>query len=63
MKAREAAQIFDDLETSVLLQIVDRMKDSKAAPILAAMHPDKAREVTARLAEMRTHRDSVEAAK
>ena len=31
------------------------MKESKAAPVLAAMNPDKARDVTAGLAQMRTH--------
>jgi flagellar motility protein MotE (MotC chaperone) len=58
MKPREAAKIFDDLETPVLLEIVDRMNERKAAPILAAMQPDRAREVTAKLAEMRTKRDT-----
>ena len=57
MKPRDAATIFNDLEMSILLQVVDRMKELKAAPVLAAMLPDKARDVTARLAKMRTHRD------
>ena len=38
----------------VLLQVVDRMKEAKAAAVLAAMQPDKARQVTAELAQMRT---------
>lgn len=57
MKPRDAATIFNDLEMSVLLQVVDRMKEAKAAPVLAAMQPDKARDLTARLAQMRTQRD------
>ncbi len=57
MKPREAATIFNDLEMPVLLQVVDRMKEAKAAPVLAAMHPDKARDLTTRLAQMRTQRD------
>ncbi len=57
MKPRDAAVIFNDLETAVLLQVVDRMKDAKAALVLAAMQPDKARELTAKLAQMRTRRD------
>ena len=57
MKPREAATIFNDLEMPVLLQVVDRMKEAKAAPVLAAMQPDKARDLTAKLAQMRTHRD------
>ena len=57
MKPRDAATIFNDLEMPVLLQVVDRMKEAKAAPVLAAMQPDKARDLTAKLAEMRTQRD------
>ena len=58
MKPRDAATIFNDLEMPVLLQVVDRMKDMKAAPVLAAMQPDKARDLTAQLAKLRTQRDN-----
>jgi flagellar motility protein MotE (MotC chaperone) len=58
MKPRDAATIFNDLETPVLLQVVDRMKEAKAAPVLAAMQPDKARDLTTKLAQMRTQRDT-----
>jgi|ERR1700761_775713 flagellar motility protein MotE (MotC chaperone) len=58
MKPRDAATIFNDLDMQVLLQVVDRMKEAKAAPVLAAMQPDKARELTAKLADMRTRRDN-----
>lgn len=58
MKPRDAATIFNDLDMSVLLQVVDRMKEAKAAPVLAAMQPDKARDLTSKLAQMRTQRDS-----
>jgi flagellar motility protein MotE (MotC chaperone) len=58
MKPRDAATIFNDLDMPVLLQVVDRMKEAKAAPVLAAMQPDKARDLTAKLAQMRTQRDS-----
>ena len=57
MKPRDAATIFNDLELPVLLQVVDRMKEAKAAPVLAAMQPDKARDLTTKLAQMRTRRD------
>ena len=57
MKPRDAATIFNDLEMPVLLQVVDRMKDAKAALVLAAMQPDKARDLTAKLAQLRIHRD------
>lgn len=58
MRPRDAAVIFNDLDMPVLLQVVDRMKEAKAAPILAAMQPDKARDLTARLAAMRIRRDT-----
>ncbi len=58
MKPRDAAAIFNDLDQPVLLQVIDRMKEAKAAPILAAMQPDKARDLTAKLADMRTRRDN-----
>jgi flagellar motility protein MotE (MotC chaperone) len=58
MKPKDAATIFNDLSMPVMLQLLDRMKDSKAASLLAAMNPDKARDVTAELAQMRTGRDA-----
>jgi flagellar motility protein MotE (MotC chaperone) len=61
MKPREAAAIFNDLSMQVLLQVMDRMKDAKAAAVLAAMTPDKARDVTSALAQMRTGRDAAAA--
>ena len=54
MKPRDAAAIFNDLDMPVLLQVVDRMKEAKAAPVLAAMQAEKARQLTAMLADMRT---------
>jgi len=58
MKPRDAATIFNDLDTPVLLEVVDRMNERKAAAILAAMQPDRAREVTEKLAAMRLKRDN-----
>lgn len=54
MKPRDAAAIFNDLGMPVLLAVVDRMKENKAAAILAAMTPDKARDLTTQLARLRT---------
>jgi flagellar motility protein MotE (MotC chaperone) len=54
MKPRDAAVIFNDLSLPVLLSVVDRMKEAKAAAVLAAMSPDRAREVTTQLAQTRT---------
>ena len=50
MKPRDAAAIFDVLDMHVLLGVLDRMKDRKAAAILAAMQPDRARAATQMLA-------------
>ncbi|MGH7067555.1 MAG: MotE family protein [Acetobacteraceae bacterium] len=50
MQPRSAAAIFDGLSMPVLIGVMSRMNERKAAPILAAMQPDKARELTARLA-------------
>jgi flagellar motility protein MotE (MotC chaperone) len=60
MKPRDAATIFNDLQMPVLLQVLDRMKEAKAAVILAAMNPDKARDVTAELAQMRTGKNTAQ---
>lgn len=53
MKPKEAARIFDQLEMDVLLQVIDRMKSTKTAPVLAAMRPARAKELTMRIAERR----------
>ena len=54
MKPHEAATIYNELAMSVLLPLVAHMKEAKAAPILAAMNPEKARELTSQLAKTRT---------
>jgi flagellar motility protein MotE (MotC chaperone) len=53
MKPRDAAAIFNEMDLAILLPIVDRMKELKAAPVLAAMEPDRARRLTSELARMR----------
>jgi flagellar motility protein MotE (MotC chaperone) len=60
MKPKDAAAIFNDLQMPVLLQVLDRMKDAKAAAVMAAMNPDRARDVTAELAQMRTGKDAAQ---
>jgi flagellar motility protein MotE (MotC chaperone) len=57
MKPKDAATIFNDLSMPVLLQVLNRMKDAKAAAVMAAMNPDKARDVTAELARLRLGHD------
>lgn len=56
MKPKEAAAIMADQETPLVAQLLGQMKDAKAAAILAALPPDKARGITARLAQTRTAR-------
>lgn len=51
MKPADAAEIFNTLNRTVLLDVVTGMKPAKVAPILAAMKPDMAQEVTVALAE------------
>ncbi|HYG89296.1 MAG TPA: hypothetical protein VD978_23900 [Azospirillum sp.] len=53
MKPKEAARIFEELDMPVLLDVFQRMKEQKTAPILAAMDPVKAKEVTSALVERR----------
>jgi flagellar motility protein MotE (MotC chaperone) len=53
MKPKDAARIFEQLEMDILLDVVERMKESKVAPILSAMNPEKARTVTEELAQRR----------
>ena len=57
MKARDAASIFDVLDMHVLLEVLDRMNERKAAAILAAMQPERARLATQMLAQKRLRQD------
>lgn len=57
MKPRDAAAIFDVLDMHVLLEVVDRMNERKAAAVLAAMEPERARVVTQMLAQLRLKRE------
>jgi flagellar motility protein MotE (MotC chaperone) len=60
MKPKEAARIFDELDMSILLMVVDRMAERRAAPILAKMSPLKAKVLTEELAEDRKLRTKQE---
>lgn len=46
MAPKDAAKVFEQLDMNILMQLVKNMKDSKLAPILAKMTPDKAKEVS-----------------
>lgn len=60
MRPRDAAAIFDDLELPVLVEILDRMNERKAAPVIGAMRPEKARTVTAELARHRAQHNAAD---
>ena len=53
MKPQEAARILDQLDVPVLLTMLAHIREMKAAPILAAMDPAKAKAVTLALTEQR----------
>ena len=53
MRPGDAATIFDSLDLEVLIGVLQRMRENRAAPILANMNPARAREVTAELAARR----------
>lgn len=53
MKPKDAANVFEKLDMNILLDVVERMKESKIAPIIAAMDPQKAKAVTEDLAGRR----------
>lgn len=53
MKPKDAARIFDELDMDILLMVADRMSERKVAPVLAAMSPQKARDLTQQLADQK----------
>lgn len=53
MKPKDAAKIFEDLEMDTLLEVAERMKERKLADILSKMPPERAREVTVELRQLR----------
>lgn len=53
MKPKDAARIFDELDMDILLLVVDRMSERRVAPVLAAMSPQRARDLTLKLADQK----------
>lgn len=53
MKPGDAARIFEQMDLPILLDIIERMKERNAAPVLAQMHPARAKQVTAEIARRR----------
>lgn len=59
MKPQDAARIFEKLDRGVLLDVAERMKEAKMAPILAAMEPASAQAITVALATRRKLPDEI----
>lgn len=51
MKPKDAARMFDTQDMEILVAVAGKMSERKLAPILASMNPERARTLTARLAE------------
>jgi flagellar motility protein MotE (MotC chaperone) len=52
MKPKDAARIFEKLDIGVQIQVANRMKAAKLAPIMSSMDGEKARALTMELAEV-----------
>lgn len=52
MRPKDAANIFNNLDMAVLLQVAKTMAPRKMAPILAAMDPPRAQELTVQMANL-----------
>jgi len=53
MKPKNAARIFERLEMPILLDVIEGMKETKVAPVIAQMDPVKAEAITTKLAQRR----------
>jgi flagellar motility protein MotE (MotC chaperone) len=53
MKPQEAAKIFEQMDLTTLVEMVERMSERKVAPVLAAMNPVRAKQVTTELSKRR----------
>lgn len=51
MKPADAARIFETMDDKVLINVISRMKEAKTAPVLAALTPKRAEQVTLMLVE------------
>ena len=54
MKPKDAARIFNELELEILLEVLSRMREAKAAAIIAKMNSTKAKILTSELAVRRS---------
>lgn len=61
MKPKDAARIFNELELDTLIEVLRRMREAKAALIIAKMNSAKAKTVTSELAVRRSLPDTATA--
>lgn len=59
MKPKDAAKIFESLDMTILLQVIDKMNKLKTAPILALMDPRIATDITTEFANQKKLPDQV----
>ncbi len=60
MKPKDAARIFNELELDLLLEVLARMREAKAALIIAKMNSSKAKTVTSEFATRRSLLDAAD---
>ncbi|MBL8641879.1 MAG: flagellar protein FlbB [Alphaproteobacteria bacterium] len=53
MKPKDAARIFNTLDTDILMDVISSMPEAKAGPIIALMDADRAKALTTLLAEQK----------
>lgn len=53
MKPAEAARIFDTIDFGILIEIVGGMSEASSSKIIAKMNPNKAKDLTTKLAEQK----------
>lgn len=54
MKPKDAARIFNTLDTDILLLVISQMSERKSAPVMAAMNAERANTVTMMLLEQKS---------
>ena len=53
MKPDDAARIFNTLDMDVVMKVIGNMSERKSGPVIAAMNPERARQVTQLLAQQK----------
>jgi flagellar motility protein MotE (MotC chaperone) len=59
MRPKDAARIFEEMQLNVLLEVLDKMKETKLANILSSMDPIKAKEITIALVRHKSSNNNI----